>query len=309
MTAMEQLVRRRDAGEDLHSVVRVMKSLSAVSIKQFDAAAATLRQYEHTILLGLQAVLRQKTISETVSRTGQAVAFQIIVGSDRGLCGRFNETIAVRAKEIFENATLSGREVSFLTIGARAAERMQSLGVESAAVFSAPAAVTALSDVVESLIVHIDKQFHSTGIGKISAVYNARTNTELAVVCEDQILPVTEKWLQELKVKPWPARGLPAFTLDPDKLFSTLIQEHLFIRLLRTVTESAASEHASRLAAMQRADRHIDEFLETLGAEIRQDRQSSITQELMDIAASYGVLSARRAAEEGEAAIETALPL
>lgn len=295
MTAMEGLLRRQAVGEDLHSVVRVMKSLSAVSIKQFDAAANILRDYQSALLLGLQANLRQSDVREVTATLSPAVDAYILVGSDRGLCGRFNETIAYRAKAKFDDTSSRDRETFFLTVGVRAAERMTALGVHSGVVLSAPAVVAALSDTVEILIMHIDQRCDAVNLGQVVVIYNARTDDELASVTEQTILPVTEAWLMNLRDEPWPARGLPDFTVKPDELFSKLIREHLFLGLFRAVAESVASEHASRLAAMQRAERHIDEFLATLGAKIRDSRQNSITQELLDIVASYDVLRSHRA--------------
>ena len=43
-----------------------------------------------------------------------------------------------------------------------------------------------------------------------------------------------------------------------------LIREYLFVSLFRACAESLASENASRLAAMQRADKNINELLEEL---------------------------------------------
>jgi len=298
MTAMEQLVRRQEIGEDLRSVVHVMKSLSAVSIKQFDTAAETLREYQSAIRLGLQAVLRQTTLKANIAYAREGADICVIVGSDRGLCGRFNEAVADFAEAKREDAKGQGREALFLTVGGRAAERMEARGVESDAVLSAPATVAALSETVESLIVEIDQRRAAFNVEKIIVVHNARTDEALAHVREQAILPVTEEWLSGLKEKPWPARGLPTFTVGADQLFSELIREHLFVSLFRAVTESVASEHASRLAAMQRAERHIEEFLATLGAEIREQRQSSITQELLDVVASFDVLQMRRGRED-----------
>ncbi len=176
----------------------------------------------------------------------------------------------------------------------RVAEHLERLNIHSDVTLAAPPVVTALADSVESLIVHIDKQRDLANITKISAVFNARTSNITADVKQEEILPVSEGWLNEIKSAPWPSRGLPTFSVMPDELFSTLLREHLYTRLFHAITESAASEHASRLAAMQRADRHIEDFLSELNAEIRERRQGAITQELLDIVASYGVMKTKR---------------
>ena len=50
---------------------------------------------------------------------------------------------------------------------------------------------------------------------------------------------------------------------DGSTTLRALIREYLFVSLFRACAESLASENASRLAAMQRADENIDELAGT----------------------------------------------
>jgi F-type H+-transporting ATPase subunit gamma len=71
-----------------------------------------------------------------------------------------------------------------------------------------------------------------------------------------------------------------------------LIREYLFVSLFRACAESLASENASRLAAMQRADKNIDELLEELNRTFHRLRQSSIDAELFDVISGFEALTA-----------------
>jgi len=113
---------------------------------------------------------------------------------------------------------------------------------------------------------------------------------------EVHLLPMDMEYLQELGKKDWPTRSLPVFTMDWDRLFSSLIRQHLFVSLYRAVAESMASENASRLASMQGAERNIEERLGELTAHFHQQRQMSITEELLDIVAGFTALT-----EQGDA--------
>ena len=73
-----------------------------------------------------------------------------------------------------------------------------------------------------------------------------------------------------------------------------LIREYLFISLFRACAESLASENASRLAAMQRADKNIDELLEHLNGTFHRLRQSGIDEELFDVISGFEALSKRK---------------
>jgi F-type H+-transporting ATPase subunit gamma len=73
-----------------------------------------------------------------------------------------------------------------------------------------------------------------------------------------------------------------------------LIREYLFISLFRACAESLASENASRLAAMQRADKNISDLLEQLHGTFHQLRQSGIDEELFDVISGFEALAGSR---------------
>jgi F-type H+-transporting ATPase subunit gamma len=78
--------------------------------------------------------------------------------------------------------------------------------------------------------------------------------------------------------------------MDWDLLFSMLIRQYLFVSLFRALAESLASENASRLAAMQGAEKNIEERLAALTLDFYQKRQMSITEELLDIVSGFEAL-------------------
>jgi len=72
-----------------------------------------------------------------------------------------------------------------------------------------------------------------------------------------------------------------------------LIREYLFVSLFRACAESLASENASRLTAMQRAEKNINESLEHLNSKFHRLRQSGIDEELFDIISGVEALSVK----------------
>jgi F-type H+-transporting ATPase subunit gamma len=78
-----------------------------------------------------------------------------------------------------------------------------------------------------------------------------------------------------------------------------LIHEYLFVSLFRACAESLASENASRLTAMQRAEKNIDELLEDLNRHFHQLRQSGIDEELFDVISGFEALPKKHSPSEG----------
>ena len=90
--------------------------------------------------------------------------------------------------------------------------------------------------------------------------------------------------------------GSASDSVAPTSAFSrlstaALIREYLFVSLFQACAESLASENASRLAAMQRADKNIDELLEDLNGIFHRLRQSGIDEELFDVISGFEALS------------------
>ena len=120
------------------------------------------------------------------------------------------------------------------------------------------------------------------------------------------MLPFDAPWQQDLANVSWPTKTLPEVMCGETATLRALVREYLFISLFRACAESLASENASRLAAMERADKSIDELLETLQGTFHRLRQSGIDEELFDVIAGFEfrggrLLAAReRRAEKGE---------
>ena len=100
-----------------------------------------------------------------------------------------------------------------------------------------------------------------------------------------------ETWRRKLADLPWPTKKLPELMGEGSGTLRALIREYLFVSLFRACAESLASENASRLAAMERADRNIDELLDQLSGSFHQLRQSSIDAELFDVISGFETLS------------------
>ncbi|MEO7254439.1 MAG: F0F1 ATP synthase subunit gamma, partial [Casimicrobium sp.] len=107
-----------------------------------------------------------------------------------------------------------------------------------------------------------------------------------------RLLPLDAAWQLSLTAQPWPRKvGWPEVLGHDATTLRALIREYLFISLFRACAESLASENASRLAAMERADRNIMELLEQLRGRFRRLRQGLIDEELFDVTAGYEALA------------------
>lgn len=104
---------------------------------------------------------------------------------------------------------------------------------------------------------HIQAWGEERGIDRVWLYYNRQQGGASYKPIKRELLPLDRSWLERLVSEPWQGPSLPAFTMDPQALFSALLRQYLFIGLFQALAESAASENASRLAAMQGAEKAL----------------------------------------------------
>jgi F-type H+-transporting ATPase subunit gamma len=156
-----------------------------------------------------------------------------------------------------------------------------------ATLLDTPSGLGAVTALVQDLLVQIGEWQGHRGIDHVMVFHNRPTGGAIYQSVQVQLLPLNGEWLQSLKSKPWPGRSLPAFTMEWERLFSSLIRQYMFVVLYRAATESLAAEETARLASMQNAEKNIDERIEELTKSYHQQRGDAITAELMDIVAGF----------------------
>jgi F-type H+-transporting ATPase subunit gamma len=292
MDTLEALGKRIATTEDLQSIVRTMKSLSAVSIRQYDQAVVALRGYSRTIELGLKVVLRSGHLPITGPKQSDGSTVAIVFGSDHGMCGRFNQLIVRFARDELRRRRLPRNDTTYFVAGARAATLLESAGEQVAEYLTLPGSVDGLTETAQSILLKLDEWRSERHVARVLLFHNLRSDKATAEPVGTQLLPLDSEWLWRLARQRWPTRAIPDYTMDTEALFAALARQHLFVRLFRAGAESAAGEHATRLMAMQAAERNIEEHLAEMNATYRRKRQESITDELLDVVAGFETLVA-----------------
>lgn len=288
MVTIEALKRKIQNSEDLFSVVQTMKALAMVSIRQYERAVEALAEYNRTVEMGLHIVLREQelfTINPMVAPSQRVGA--IVFATDQGLCGQFNERIAAFALDQINRLHSRREELAIIGVGERGAGFIEETGQPVATRFHVPGSIAGITPLVHELLLAIDDWRRERAIDHILLFYNRPLSSAAYSEQMTPLLPLDLEWLQRLQRTAWPSRVLPTFTMQPEPLFSALIRQHLFVTLYRACAESLAAENASRLAAMQNAEKNIEERLAELNIRFHHQRQQSITAELLDIVAGY----------------------
>lgn len=276
--SLETLRRKIDSANELGSVVRTMKALAASGIVQYERAVRALDDYYRTVELGLIACIRGK---EQARPRRLHARCAVVFGSDQGLVGQYNEQLSG-----FVTTRCEPGNWQMLAVGERIVALLADARLDVARSFRQPNSITAITSLVAQILTEIEARQC-----EVLLFYNRPVANSACEPSVQRLLPLDATWQEQFSDLAWPGRNLPEVIGDatPD----ALIREYLFISLYRACAGALASENASRLAAMQRAEKNIDELLDELGQGYNRLRQNGIDEELFDVISGFEALQER----------------
>jgi F-type H+-transporting ATPase subunit gamma len=289
------LHRKIKVADDLQKVVRTMKAMAASSIGQYEKSMHSSSEYYRTIELGLGVCLRKIT-SESTSILPLVSQFKkrsrnigvVVFGSDQGLVGQFNNVVAAHAVNTLNERPGNHR---IWAIGERVVAHLEDIGLSLEGTFSLPKSVKAITPLVGEILIDTNADDLESDCDELYLIYNHRTSVANYEPKNLRLLPLDNTWQSDLAKCLWPTKNLPEVMTERDSTLKALIREFLFVSIFRTCTESLASENVSRLLAMQRADKNIEELLGDLKGTFYRLRQGNIDEELFDVISGFEALS------------------
>ena len=284
------LRRKIASAGDLESVVRTMKAMAAASIGQYENAVRSLDDYYRTVQLGLVACFRQGESPAATTRMQQketGAIGAVVFGSDQGLVGQFNQVMVEFVVDTL--GKLPGKKTVW-AVGERIHSRLAETDLLQGERFILPNSISAITPLIGQILIEMQKQREKGGIAQVYLFHNRPKTGAIYTPVSQRLLPLDDAWRRELAAIRWPTGNLPEVMNDRERTLLALVREYLFVSLFTACAESLASENGSRLAAMQRAEKNIDELLEDLNQTFHRLRQSGIDEELFDVISGFEAL-------------------
>jgi F-type H+-transporting ATPase subunit gamma len=157
--------------------------------------------------------------------------------------------------------------------------------------FQLPNSVNSITTLVGQILVETKAHNIEYECNELYLIYNRKTLGSGYEPNSLRLLPLDKMWQSDLVKCQWPTNNLPEVMGNGDTTLKSFIREYLFVSIFKACTESLVSENASRLSAMQRADKNIEELLEDLNGTFHRLRQGSIDEELFDVVSGFEALS------------------
>ena len=292
MDTLESLRRKLEGAGKIKSVVRTMKAVAASNIGQYESAVSSLGDYFRTVELGILAYFKEEKITKgreqkPIKKTEERTVCAIVLGSDQGLVGQFNDTLA-------EYVTGSLKEMQGNKVVWAVGERVNYLLVDDGypvqQLFAVPQSVKAITPLVAQLLQQSETMLEKALDTEIYIYHNQPKPGAGYTPTVQRLLPLDETWRDSITDLSWPSANLPEVIGGKKETLAALVREYLFVSLFKALAESLMSENASRLAAMQRAEKNIDELLDELHHKFHSLRQSLIDEELFDVVSGFEAL-------------------
>ncbi len=287
---LESLQRRKQSAGELASVVRTMKAMAASNINQYEMAVQSLQDYYRTISLGLNACLANQRFSHSSFEefnTNKRVTVAVVFGSDQGLVGTFNDILSAFVRQTLQDIP---DKIEVWAVGERVYSRLKDAGLVTTQLFSVPNSVTAVTPLVNDVLMKIEEFRERNKLNHLFIFHNREVAGEGYQQKKLQLFPLDQNWIEEITKIKWSSKNLPQVIGGADATLAVLIKEYLFVSIYKACAESLAAENSSRLEAMERAEKNIDEMLDDLKQSYNRLRQSTIDEELFDVMAGFEAL-------------------
>lgn len=333
---MEDVERASERLENIQSVKPILGGLRTISLGSWQAALkrrSNVRDYAERIRAVLPALLPELERRETVvTRARRHLSLPqtlsalraggsrperrpkhyvaLALGSERGLCGRFNAAIADEVERYLEDCAAAGVTTQLMVLGSRAERTLRRRGHEpiqagTLSMTSLPAASLAFDLARRWLASYEDHELdavdlihnHYRGTGTyrptVTRLIPPQLVKEGTRVAERENAGRTEgsrsRSTGPLR-PPWPP---PIIDTDPLSLYGTVIEQSTAVHLYSILLDSSAAEHSTRFQLMESATQNADRLIEELTLSIQTARRHEITQEMAELAVGAGLLKDR----------------
>jgi F-type H+-transporting ATPase subunit gamma len=288
-------------------ITEAMRLVAAAKVRRAQQQVLATRPFADRlaqVLYGLQSRLSFEDVSLPLmdSREVSCVGILVVTG-DRGLCGGYNSSVIKKAELRAKELQAQGLKYQYILVGRKATQYFQRRSQPIAASYTGleqiPTAQEA-SDIGDKL----SALFLSGEVDRVELIYTkfvsliasrpvVQTLLPLSPqgleVQDDEVFRLTTKGgnfeVQREKVAST-APSMPSdmiFEQDPTQILESLLPLYLNNQLLRALQESAASELAARMTAMNNASDNAKSLISTLTLTYNKARQAAITQEILEV--------------------------
>jgi F-type H+-transporting ATPase subunit gamma len=282
-----EIKKRITSVKNTKQITKAMELVSASKLKRAQEDALKSRSYYNSILEMLEKLAKATKTSKNsfyIANKSENILL-IIISSDRGLAGAYNNNILKFALNyIIKNSSLSFKVVAIGRKSAQAIARLNSDRVELVAQFEGFSEKINESKLLPILEITTD-MFLKSEVGSVKFIYTEFISSLKQEPSMTDVLPI------KFSLEDDGPFYKPILEPSPKKLLAWATEKFIETTILQKLFEAAASEHSSRMLAMKSATDNASDLIDDLTLAMNSARQAAITQELAEISAGAAAVS------------------
>jgi len=287
---MESLEQTKARLENIRGIEPILTALRTIALgglrttlRRLENARVYYAQLQQVLRLALEHLPHYNS-SAIHQRCGRCAL--LIVGSQRGLCGPFTSMVADASEQALRELQAEGVEVEIMVLGEHAHREMRRRGFQTAwegrlPITSAPSfgMATELAEVAL-------RRYEDGELEAFYVTYNHYLGAGRYEPRKVTLIPFkTEHPLEE---PVWPP---PIVETDVRSLYKRVARQLVALSFYQVLLASAAAEHSARFQLMDGASQNSRRLIEELTLAYHTARQQAITQEMLELAVSAGLVS------------------
>lgn len=280
MANIKELKKKIKSTKGTFKITKAMKLVSASKLNRAQVRILGLRPYSVELESTVRTVsaLAQDYSNEYFLPKDNNKAVVLVISSDKGLCGGYNSSLAKTVRRF--TAEHADEDLKFYWIGRKVKELLQK-EVNSGKHFMFAKADPTYEE-VRKVADELGAMFISGEVGKVYVAYNSFISAIAFDSKVKQLLPMQVSATDKESIK---ASYPYDFKYEPsaENILDTLVPEVYLTTVYTCVLDAIASEHGSRMNAMENASKNSKEVIKKLSLKMNKMRQARITTELIEV--------------------------
>lgn len=299
MPSFREMKQRISGVSNIQQITRAMKMVAGARLRRAESAILALRPFASRLDGMVARYLGEAAGSEHpyFQEREAGVTALLVLSSDRGLCGSFNNRIVAGAREIV--AERGDRITEVYSVGKRGTDRFRALGMKVTRtwedVFN-PVQFTTVQEVGGELA----DRFVRRELDEVIIVFAEYFSPLNQNVVSRRLLPCSPEALMKAVLAETEGKRPEGMTDEAETMerarnhvyihepsfeamLDHVLEYNLNLQIYRAMLESQASEHGARMMAMDNATENAEEMIDELTLQMNRLRQESITGEIIDV--------------------------
>lgn len=287
MAGLKEIRRRLKSVKNTKKITSAMKLVAAAKLRKTQDAVVRSRAYTDALKGVLAQLQGGSDFSHPLLEARPTVKRirVLVLGANRGLCGGFNTNTNRKVEALYRELTQKhpGCEVSTMILGKKPAEYFRRSGREYLdAQESLPDDPTYWP--TQEVCQRLEVDFLKGEFDELYVVYTRFRSAISTVATAERLIPLDKEALATSgSSSAASASGVTLFEPNPERVFDAVVPRIVRAIVRQAAFDTKASEHASRMTAMENATKNASELIHSLTLKFNKLRQTGITNQLLDI--------------------------